>query len=227
MVRLVHDGLTQEQAVSHLEGWNHFFARLERAASTGDAGPDEWAAAPADLNALTSADATLAVCQNVLRGIREGDVDRPTPCSDFTIGQLADHLIGSMASLGGMAGAEVISADAGTLESRVAFAAQQALEAWHRRGLEGTVKRGERDMPADLAASILSVELLVHAWDFAVATGQQVAVSDEVSNYVLDLAQRVISPQARQGGSFADAVEVGPDADILKRLVAFTGRAAA
>jgi len=109
----------------------------------------------------------------------------------------------------------------------VAFAAQQALEAWHRRGLKGTVKRGERDMPADLAASILSVELLVHAWDFAVATEQQVAVSDEVSNYVLDLAQRVISPRARQGGSFADAVEVGPDADILKRLVAFTGRAAA
>lgn len=227
MVRLVHDGLTEEQAVSHLEGWNHFFARLEKAASTGDAGPDEWAAAPADLNALTSADATLAVCQNVLRGIRESDLDRPTPCSDFTIGQLADHLIGSMASLGGMAGAEVIPAVAGTLESRVAFVAQQALEAWHRRGLEGTVKRGERDMPADLAASILSVELLVHAWDFAVATGQRVAVSDEVSNYVLDLAQRVISPKARERGSFADAVEIGPDADILKRLVAFTGRAAA
>jgi len=227
LVCLVHDGLTEEQAVSHLEGWNHFFARLERAASTGDAGPDEWAAAPADLSPLTSADATLAVCQNVLRGIREGDVDRPTPCSEFTIGQLTDHLIGSMISLGGVAGAHVIPADVGTLESRVAFVAQQALEAWHRRGVEGTVKRGERDMPADLAASILSVELLVHAWDFAVATGQQVAVSDEVSNYVLDLAQEVISPQARRGGSFSDAVDVGPDAGILERLVAFAGRAAA
>jgi uncharacterized protein (TIGR03086 family) len=227
MVRLVHDGLTDEKVASHLEGWNHFFARLQRAASTGDAGPDDWAAAPADLNQLTCADATLAVCQNILRGIPEGDLDKPTPCSKFTIGQLADHLIGSLVALGGMAGAGVIPAEIGTVESRVAFAAQQALEAWQRRGIEGTVKRGKGDMPAALAASILSVELLVHAWDFAVATGQQVTVSDEVSQYVLGLAQQVISPQLRQNGSFADAIEVVPDVDALDRLIAFSGRAAA
>ena len=52
-------------------------------------------------------------------------------------------------------------------------------------------------------------------------------MSDELSHYVLDLAKQVISPQARQGGSFADAIEVGPDAHILDRLIAFTGRAAA
>jgi uncharacterized protein (TIGR03086 family) len=227
LVRLVHADLTDEQAASHLMGWNHFFERLQRAASTGDAGPDEWAAVPADLNRLTSADATLAVCQNVLRGIGEGDLDRPTPCSEFTIGQLADHLIGSLVGLGSMAGAIVTPIETGTVESRVAFAAQQTLEAWHQRGLEGTVKRGERDMPAGLAANILSLELLIHAWDFAVAAGQQVTVSDEVSNYVLELAQQIISPQARQGGSFADAVEVSPDADVLNRLIAFTGRTAA
>ncbi|HEX7536970.1 MAG TPA: TIGR03086 family metal-binding protein [Dermatophilaceae bacterium] len=227
LVRLVHDGLTDEQAVSHLEGWNHFLGRLELAASTGDAGPDEWASAPADLNPLTSADATLAVCQTVLRGIAEGDADRPTPCSKFTIGQLTDHLIGSMVGLGSMAGANVIPADSGTLESRVAFVAQQALEAWHKRGLEGTVRQGEHDMPALVAANILSVELLVHAWDLAVASGQRVNVSDRVSQYVLDLAHQIISPQSRLGGSFADAIDVGPDADILDRLIAFAGRSAA
>src|SRR5450631_297897 len=227
LVSLVHDGLTDEQVASHLEGWNHFLSRLQRAASTGDAGPDEWASAPADLNQLTCAEATLAVCQNVLRPIRESDLDRPTPCREFTVGQLADHLIGSMISLGGMAGAVVLPAEGGTVESRVAFAAQQALEAWDKRGLEGTVKRGEGDMPAIQAASILSIELLVHGWDFAAATGQTVIVSDEVSRYVLDLAHAVISPQARQRGSFADAVEVGPDVDIMDRLIAFSGRSAA
>ncbi|HEY5248395.1 MAG TPA: TIGR03086 family metal-binding protein [Dermatophilaceae bacterium] len=227
LVSLVHEGLTEQQVVSHLEGWNHFFTRLERVASTGDAGPDEWASVPADLNPLTCAEATLAVCQNVLRGISEGDLDKPTPCSEFTVGQLADHLIGSMVSLGGMAGAVVTPADPGTIESRVAFVAQQTLEAWDERGLEGTVKRGERDLPAALAASIVSVELLVHGWDFAVATAQQVCVSDQVSSYVLELARTLISPQSRRGGSFADAVEVGPDTDILDRLIAFSGRTAA
>jgi uncharacterized protein (TIGR03086 family) len=224
LVKLVHDGLTQKQVASHLQGWNHFFARLERAASTGDAGPDEWAAAPPDLTPLTSAEATLAVCQNVLLGVREGDLDLPTPCSEFTIRRLTDHLIGSLVRLGGMAGAVVTPADTGTVESRVAFAAQQALEAWDKRGLAGSVKLGERDLPAVRAASILSVELLVHGWDFAVATGQQFTVSDEVSNYVLDLAHEVITPQARQSGSFAQEVEVGPDAGILDRLIAFSGR---
>ena len=52
----------------------------------------------------------------------------------------------------------------------MAFAAQQTLETWQRRGLEGTVKFGDQDMPANIAVSILSVEFLVHAWDFAVAT---------------------------------------------------------
>jgi uncharacterized protein (TIGR03086 family) len=227
LVTLVHDGLTEQQVASHLAGWNHFFARLQMVASTGDAGPDEWAAAPTDLNQLTCAEATLAVCQNVLRGINEGDLDTPTPCPEFTVRKLADHLIGSMVSLGGMAGTVVTTAGVGTVESRVAFAAQQALEAWDRRGLEGSVQRGEREMPAELAASILSIELLVHGWDFAIATGQQVNVSDEVSRYVLDLAHTVISPQGREGGMFADAVEVGPDVDILSRLLAFSGRTAA
>ena len=227
LVSLVHDGLTQEQVASHLEGWNHFFARLERVASTGDAGPDEWAASPADLNPLTSAATTLAVCQNVLRGVADGDLDRPTPCSEFTVGQLAEHLIGSMVSLGRMAGAEVVTADTGTLESRVAFAAQQTLEAWDKRGIEGTVAGGPQEMPAVIAAGILSLELLVHGWDFAVATGQRVTVSDEVSQYVLEQAQTLISPQGRQRGAFADAVEAGPDAGILDRLIAFSGRTAA
>jgi uncharacterized protein (TIGR03086 family) len=227
LVRLVHDGLTEEQVASHLEGWNHFLGRLEQVTSTGDAGPDAWAAVPEDLNPLTCADATLAVCQNVLRGIPQDDLGKGTPCSDFTVGQLTDHLIGSMVSLGGMAGGVVVPADHGTpLESRVADAAQQALEAWQRRGLDGTVKRGEAEMPAVLAASILSVELLVHAWDFAVATGQRVVVSDEVSGHTLALAQQIISPQSR-GGMFADALDAGPDANILDCLIAFSGRSAA
>jgi len=189
------------------------------------AGPAGRAAPPSDLNQLTAAEATLAICQSVLRGIGESDLDKPTPCSSFTVGELADHLIGSMVGLGGMAGAAVIPAESGTVESRVAFAAQQALDAWQGRGLEGTVKLGDSDMPAGGAASILSLELLIHAWDFAVATGQQVNVSDQVAHYVLDLARQVIQPQGRQDGAFAAAIEVGPEADILDRLIAFSGRA--
>src|SRR5213592_2473646 len=51
-VRLVHDGLTDEQAAQHPVGWNHFLGRLVAAGQLGDAGPDEWAAAPDPLDEL-------------------------------------------------------------------------------------------------------------------------------------------------------------------------------
>jgi uncharacterized protein (TIGR03086 family) len=72
----------------------------------------------------------------------------------------------------------------------------------------------------------MSIELLVHAWDFAQATGQQVSVSDEVAEYVLQIAHANITSEVRSGNGFAEAIPAGPDAGILDRLIAFTGRAA-
>ncbi len=225
LVRLVHDGLPEEDGTGVLEGWTHFFERLERAAATGDAGPDEWAAAPDDLDPLTSANATLAVLQHVLRGIGEDDLSASTPCSDFTVGQLEAHLRGSLSSLGVLAGGTLAPASAGDLESRIADAAQQTVETWTLRGLEGTVQAGPQELPAALAASVLSVEFLVHACDFAAATGQKPAVSDEVATYVLGLAQQIITPELRERAGFGPAVPVSGQAPALDRLLAFTGRA--
>lgn len=223
LVRLVHEGLPEDQDAGHLEGWTHFFERLERAAVTGDAGPDEWAAAPAELNPLTSANATLAVLQHVLRGIGEGDLSTPTPCTEFTVGQLEAHLLGSLSSLAGLAGS-TLAPSTGDLESRIADAAAHTVETWMERGLEGTVQAGPGALPATLAAGILSVEFLVHAWDFATATGQKVVVSDEVAGYVLDLAEQIITPDLRESAGFDPAIHISRDAPALDRVIAFTGR---
>jgi uncharacterized protein (TIGR03086 family) len=225
LVHLVHEGLTDEQAASHAAGWNHYLDRLVRAATDGDAGADEWAAAPPELDPISAAEATLAVCQLVLRGVAEADYHRATVCTEFDVTQLAEHLIGSVTFLGTAAGADAGPAAGTTLEARLAAAAQSTLEAWRARGLDGEVKVGPHEMPAGAALGILSIEFGVHAWDFAQATGQQVVVSDEVVQYVLGVADQIITPQVRVGGSFADPVEAGPDAGILDRLIAFTGRA--
>ena len=224
IVRLVHDGLTGEQAAMHGEGWTHYLGRLVEAGTRGDAGADEWAAAPQDPDAIAAAEAALAVCQLVLRGVGERDYARATVCPEFTVAQLADHLVGSVTFVGGAIGAEFPPAAATALESRLAAAAQPALEAWNRRGLDGTVKVGSSDMPAAAALGILSVEFLVHAWDFARATGQHVTVPEGLAAHVLDVAGQIITPEVRSGGSFADAVPASPDAGVMDRLVAFTGR---
>jgi len=226
MVRLVHDGLTGEQEASHAEGWNHYLGRLAEAASHGDAGPDEWGAAPPELDAITSAEATLAICQRVLHGVAADDYGRPTVCPEFTVARLADHLIGSVTALGGAVGADFAEVTTTALEPRLAAAGQAGLEAWNTRGLDGTVKLGPSELPATSAAGILSIEFLVHTWDFAQATGQQVTVPDNLAEHVLGIARTVITPEGRRRGAFADAVLTGPDANTMDRLIAYTGRAA-
>jgi uncharacterized protein (TIGR03086 family) len=74
-----------------------------------------------------------------------------------------------------------------------------------------------------VGASILSLEFLLHAWDFAQASGQRLQVSDEVVAYVQTLAAPIIPP-GRARGAFADEVTPPADATPLQRLVAFSGR---
>ncbi|MFJ5861242.1 TIGR03086 family metal-binding protein [Pseudarthrobacter sp. NPDC092439] len=225
-VRLVHEGLpTPEAAAAHAEGWNHYLDRLLAEASTGDAGADEWAAAPQDINQLTAADATLAILQRVLRGITPADLDQATPCSDFNVAQLLDHLAASVGNIGKALGATVKDDAGKSPEERIADLAQPTLEAFARRGLEGTVDMGFAELPATMVASILNLEFLVHAWDFSRALGRDLAVADELTDYVEVLAQQTISDQVRAGGSFAAPAPVGESASSLDRLVAFTGRA--
>jgi uncharacterized protein YndB with AHSA1/START domain len=85
LVRLVHEGLNDEQATGHGEGWSHYLDRLVLAARTGDAGADEWATRSDSLDRLTAAEAALAVCQVVLRGIDDTDSVTATPCARFDV----------------------------------------------------------------------------------------------------------------------------------------------
>lgn len=222
-ITLVHEGLTEAQAAMHAEGWDHFFERLERLAATGDAGADEWAWAPENLTPLVAAEAALAVIQPVLRNLTPADRPKPTPCADFTAHELADHLLGSLVQLAGMAGATLSIPAEGSLEDKVSVLAGQAIEAWRGIDLDGTVAGpGGADVPAMFLASILPLELLLHGWDLAQASGQDLRVSDEVVGYIHDLTRGVIA-QGR-GSSFSDEITPAADADAAERFAAYAGR---
>jgi uncharacterized protein (TIGR03086 family) len=221
-VTLVHEGLTEAQAAMHAEGWNHFFERLERLATTGDAGPDEWAWAPEGLTPLVAAEAALAAIQPVLRALTPEDQPKPTPCADFTAHEVAVHLMGSLVQLAGLAGATLTVPEQGSLEDKVSTLAGQAVAAWREVDLDGTVATPGGDAPAAFLAGILPLELLLHGWDLAQASGQQLRVSDEVATYVHELTAGVVA-QGR-GSSFAEEVTAGPDADAVERFAAYAGR---
>ena len=183
-------------------------------------GPDS---PPAD--ELESAEATFAVLGHVLHGIADDDLQKQTPCREFDVAGLTDHLMNSITVLGGAAGAQFPERDrSDSVERQVVLAGRPALDAWKRRGLDGTVAFGENEAPAKVMAGILSLEFLVHAWDYAAAVGREVNAPDSLSDYVMGLARNVITPQGRTRAGFDEPVDIPTDAGSLDRLLAFTGR---
>jgi uncharacterized protein (TIGR03086 family) len=167
---------------------------------------------------------TLAACRAVLQRLTEADLSRPTPCTEYTVSDVGDHVVRSMVLLSSVAGTQIDTPGARALDARVTTAAEAALAAWRSRGLDGLVAVGRSTLPASLAVEIIPLELLVHGWDIAQATGQRIDVPSDVAGYVLDRARELITEDKR-GRSFAAEVPAGPDATVLQRLIAFTGRA--
>ncbi|WP_077490956.1 TIGR03086 family metal-binding protein [Sinomonas mesophila] len=233
-VTLVHAGLSPEQEAMHAQGWTHYLDRLVALAETGDAGLDAWGM-PKDFDQLKGADGSYAVLSRVLTAIGPEHAGLPTPCAEFDVAALTEHVRGSIVSIGTALGADLPSdpapgadlttddADVPT-EARLAVVIQPTLEAFSRRGLEGEVDLGFAVLPATLVATFLNVEMLVHAWDYAAALGRTLDVSPELSEYVLGLAQSTITDEARANGSFAEETLVDESAHALDRLIAFTGR---
>ncbi len=223
-VTLTHEGLPNQQQVDgHAEGWDHYLERLERLAVKGDAGRDEWAWSPEDLDPVVAGYAVLATIQPMLRRLTPDDQPKPTPCTEMSCHQVAVHLMESMVSLGSMAGVELAIPAEGSLETKVSTLADGALSAWHARGLEGMVSDpGGREFPAALAPAIIDVELLLHGWDLAQGSGNSIEISDDVVAYVSGLAGQLI--EGGRGSAFGDELAPDEGASALDRLAAYSGR---
>lgn len=174
---------------------------------------------------LESAEASLAVLQNVLHPIGDAEWSRQTPCREFDVSGLTDHLMNSITVIGGAAGAQLPDRDpSDSVERQVVAAARPALDAWHRRGLDGMVAFGDGEAPARMMAGILSLEFLVHAWDYATAVGRPLDAEASLADYVMGVAQKVITPEGRNTAGFDAPIELPADSSPLDRLVAYTGR---
>jgi uncharacterized protein (TIGR03086 family) len=90
--------------------------------------------------------------------------------------------------------------------------------------LTDDVEFSGRTLPAHLALGILSLGLVVHGWDFAVALHRPLHVSDAHAAYVLGRAQQTLNSQSRATAGFDPPVPVPAAASPLDQLIAFTGR---
>jgi uncharacterized protein (TIGR03086 family) len=139
-------------------------------------------------------------------------------------GLVNDFITGYMGALGAAACIGTSIPDGDSIDQRVQHVTQPILAAWRRRGLTDDVVFSGRTLPAHLALGILSLELAVHGWDFAVALHCPLNVSDAHAAHILALAQQTPNAQSRATAGFDPPVPVSTDASALDQLIAFTGR---
>ena len=121
------------------------------------------------MDEFTSAEKALVVLHNVVDKIGRDDRHRLTPCRDWDVEALAEHLVDTISGLGAAAGIEPTVPDGDSIDQRIQQVTQPILAGWRRRGLTDDVVFSGRTLPAQLALGILCLELVVHGWDFAVA----------------------------------------------------------
>jgi uncharacterized protein (TIGR03086 family) len=173
---------------------------------------------------FASAEKGLAAVHHVVETIGAEDLRRPTPCDEWDLQALAEHLIDTISRLGTAAGMPVAAPGHVSIDQRIMQVTQPILAEWGRRGLTGDVMFSGRTLPSRLALGILSLELVVHGWDFAVALNRPLPVSDAHAAHVLGLARQTLTTESRATAGFDPAVPVPDHASALERLIAFTGR---
>lgn len=162
----------------------------------------------------------------------------PTPCSDYTVADLVNHLAFGFLLAHHSATREPWP-ERWTAESRAPFlrdlpepewaaAAEKegaaAAASWaDPRVWEGESHLGGGPMPAAAIGAMMTGEFVVHAWDLAVATGQPFTASPALGGAALE-AMTGMASMGREAGWIGAEVPVDPAAPALERALGVSGR---
>lgn len=174
-----------------------------------------------------------ATCDSTARfvdGVSAELFDLPTPCSEWNVRQLLNHLLGML-----RLGAALMSDQAppgpdedlttGDVADTYRSGAEALLAATTPEALARAHSTPFGQMPGSLLAGFAALDVLVHGWDLAKATGQHADQDPSLAEPILDFAQQTISDEmGTRAPRIGPLVPVAPDADATARLVAFLGR---
>lgn len=162
---------------------------------------------------------------SIVAGIDPAQLDRTTPCAEFTVRGVLEHMIGgATAFAAAYRGQEASAPDMSDPLNQLGPALDDLFAAMSEPGaLDQTVAAPFGEVPGETFARFVVLDGLVHGWDLATATDQPYAPAPELVAAVDGFARQAIDP-LRDGQTFGDAVEPADDATPIERLVAYTGR---
>jgi uncharacterized protein (TIGR03086 family) len=175
---------------------------------------------------------TVPLLTDVVRRVQGMQLDDPTPCAEFTVHGVIDHMI----VLGGTFTYLFRGEQPPELAAPVTYGwvpvreftevMEDLLDAMASPGaLDRIIEAPGGTMPGEVFARFVAFDGLVHGWDLATATGQTWEPPDEVVAAVDGFAREAIGDELRAAGLFAAPAVAPAGSGPLEQLIAFTGRA--
>jgi len=177
--------------------------------------------------------AAAAEAAKVVNGVPEGTLDAPTPCHDWDLRTLLNHtILWTSYSAERRAHGESVAEDLMTKDFtaepgfRDDYARQidRAVKAWSDpKAWEGELGvMGDATPAADVGAMLI-MEMALHGWDVAKATGQEYHADDATAEALLHTVQEQAELFRKYQG-FADAIGAPEDATAFDRALRLSGR---
>lgn len=171
----------------------------------------------------------------IIGNIKSGQLDAPTPCADYDVAKLLNHLLFWGPSLAAAARKETVAppteSETGTdlvgadWRDAVPALIESTVAAWSRpEAWEGMTRMGGPDeTPAALIGGMVVVELVVHGWDLARATGQHHDWDDDLVAFVHAEVGKT-AEFGRELGAYGPRVDVPESSSTFDRMLGLTGR---
>jgi uncharacterized protein (TIGR03086 family) len=180
------------------------------------------------MDVVTLFDRATCRAAEVMEAVGVEQLDRPTPCADWSVQDLIDHMVGSTDYL--------LAALSGRDPKSVTGASADDYRAGREAVLHGLAEPGalDRTCLAPLgfewtvgqATAGTFMDNLIHTWDLASATRQDATLDPELVEACTELFLPDMPEQGRASGLVGPEVRVRADATPQQRLLGSMGRAA-
>jgi uncharacterized protein (TIGR03086 family) len=166
----------------------------------------------------------------LVAGLTPAELEAPSPCAGWDVRATLNHLLGATWMFTLVNQGQAADEDAGDVigddaSLAVTAAAKENLASWRQPGaLEGERSYVFGTFPAKGAAMLNLGEVVVHDWDVAKATGQELVVDPAVGQMLYEWCLTIPLNDFRDHGAFGPEVAVPASAPIIDRLVGLLGR---
>ena len=174
----------------------------------------------------------VATLQPVIHGVSDQQLGAPTPCTEYDVRTVANHMLGTIEAMRRVGASEPLDPQDpwGTHGDNLredwrrdlSEKLRQYADAWSRsEAWEGDAMDGA--VPRQQIGDMGYVEVILHGWDLARGTGQDVEFDDAAVERALEIMDE-IGEQGRAGGAFGPEVQVPDDAEPFAKVLAKAGR---